>query len=201
MNKIVPFKKNIEFENIHEIKSISLEHTIITKDNNHIKGKFILNGTYKMTEASINIDNFNYELPFEINIDNKYDTAEINIDINDFYYEIINNETLAINIEMIIENLNEREVRNMNIETEDINMPIEKINTIVEEDTSVKEKNIPTLESDEEKYVTYKIHFITEKDTIESIIQKYEIKKEEIEKYNDLTEIKLGDKIIVPTNE
>lgn len=197
MNKIVPFKKNIEFENIHEIKSISLEHSIITKEDNHIKGKFILNGTYKMTEASINIDNFNYELPFEINIDSKYDTDEMNIDINDFYYEVINNETLSISIEMIIENLNEREVRNMCIdETEEINEEIEPIKEEINTNTSLFEND-----EDEEKYVTYKIHFITEKDTIESLVQKYEVKREEIEKYNNLTEIKIGDKIIIPTNE
>ncbi|MBR2588316.1 MAG: hypothetical protein IKD77_03810 [Bacilli bacterium] len=193
MNKIVPFKKDIEFESIHEIKSISLEHTIIKKEGNLVKGKFILDGTYKMTEASINIDNFNYELPFEINIDSKYETEDMTVDINDFYYEIIDNEILSINIEIKLENLNEREVRNVNIEeiksSEEIKLAEEA------------KQNLSTTEKSEEKYVTYKIHFVTEKDTIETIIQKYETKREELEKYNNLDEIKIGNKIIIPTNE
>lgn len=193
MNKIVPFKKDIEFESIHEIKSISLEHTIIKKEGNLVKGKFILDGTYKMTEASINIDNFNYELPFEINIDSKYETEDMTVDINDFYYEIIDNEILSINIEIKLENLNEREVRNVNIEeiksSEEIKLAEEA------------KQNLSTTEKSEEKYVTYKIHFVTEKDTIETIIQNYETKREELEKYNNLDEIKIGNKIIIPTNE
>lgn len=205
MNKIVPFKKDIEFENIYEIKSISLEHAIIKKENNGVKGKFILDGTYKMTEASINIDTFNYELPFEINIDSKYDTENITVDINDFYYEIINNEILSINIEMIIENLKEREVRDVCIdETEKEELEKEeKSNLIAAEETSTEETTNKVLENknNEEKYTTYKIHFITEKDTIETIMQKYETKKEELEKYNNLNEIKIGNKIIIPTNE
>ena len=193
MNKIVPFKKDIEFESIHEIKSISLEHTIIKKEGNLVKGKFILDGTYKMTEASINIDNFNYELPFEINIDSKYETEDMTGDINDFYYEIIDNEILSINIEIKLVNLNEREVRNVNIEeiksSEEIKLAEEA------------KQNLSTTEKSEEKYVTYKIHFVTEKDTIETIIQNYETKREELEKYNNLDEIKIGNKIIIPTNE
>ena len=193
MNKIVPFKKDIEFESIHEIKSISLEHTIIKKEGNLVKGKFILDGTYKMTEASINIDNFNYELPFEINIDSKYETEDMTGDINDFYYEIIDNEILSINIENKLVNLNEREVRNVNIEeiksSEEIKLAEEA------------KQNLSTTEKSEEKYVTYKIHFVTEKDTIETIIQNYETKREELEKYNNLDEIKIGNKIIIPTNE
>ena len=193
MNKIVPFKKDIEFESIHEIKSISLEHTIIKKEGNLVKGKFILDGTYKMTEASINIDNFNYELPFEINIDSKYETDDMTADINDFYYEIIDNEILSINIEIKLVNLNEREVRNVNIEeiksSEEIKLAEEA------------KQNLSTTEKSEEKYVTYKIHFVTEKDTIETIIQNYETKREELEKYNNLDEIKIGNKIIIPTNE
>ena len=49
-------------------------------------------------------------------------------------------------------------------------------------------------------YLTYKIYIVKENDTIESIISKYSVSKELLDSYNDLSDIKLGDKIIIPTN-
>ena len=46
----------------------------------------------------------------------------------------------------------------------------------------------------------YKIYIVKENDTIESIISKYSVSKELLDSYNDLSDIKLGDKIIIPTN-
>lgn len=195
MNKIVPFKKEINFDSIYQINSISLEHNLSLKENNIIKGNFILSGNYKVTEASINIDNFNFELPFEINIDSKYNTDNILVDINDFYYEIINNDKLSINIEVIIENLEEKEEK------------MEERNIIDIEEETLDEENIKEVETifdgldTNEKYVTYKVHIMTENDTIDQIIKKYETKKSILEDYNNLLDLKIGDKIIIPTND
>ena len=111
MKKIIPFKKDITFDsNINEIISISLEHNLSLKEENIIKGSFIISGTYKMTESSINVDSFNYDLPFEISIDKKYDTQNLILDINDFYYEVIDSKILAVNIEVLLDNLKEKEL-------------------------------------------------------------------------------------------
>ena len=208
MNKIIPFKKEISFEAIYQIKSISLEHNISLKEENLIKGNFIVSGSYKKTEASINIDEFSFELPFEINIDGKYETKDITVDINDFYYEIVDNETLSLNIEIIIENLYEKEVAmdnkdNNTIDKEDENnIGKENENRKIESET---EKNqIESIFDDmdcNEKYVTYKVYVLTENDTLESVIKKNNTKKSILEKYNDLSEIKIGDKIIIPSND
>lgn len=208
MNKIIPFKKEINFETIYQINSISLEHNLSLKEENIIKGNFIVSGSYKKTEASINIDEFSFEIPFEINIDNRYDTKDITVDINDFYYEIINNESLSLNIEIIIENLYEKEVIMENSNRKIIDIENEEI---TEEDTSnieTKKENYEEkiesifegLECDE-NYVTYKVHIITENDTIESLIKKYNTKKSILEDYNNLQDIKTGDKIIIPSND
>lgn len=205
MNKIVPFKKEIDFESIYQISSISLEHNLSLKEENVVKGNFIVSGSYKKTEASINIDEFNFELPFEINIDSKYDTKDITVDINDFYYEIINNETLSLNIEIIIENLNEKEDI---METDD-----RKIIDIEEEKEETKKSETKNETSEDkiesifdgldynENYVTYKIHIMTENDTIESVIKNYNTKKSILEDYNNLIDIKIGDKIIIPSDD
>ncbi|MBR3230154.1 MAG: LysM peptidoglycan-binding domain-containing protein [Bacilli bacterium] len=201
MNKIVSFKKEINFESIFQINSISLEHNLSVKEENIVKGNFIISGSYKKTEGSINIDDFSFELPFEINIDKKYKTDNITVDINDFYYEIIDNEALSINIEVIIDNLEEKEYLMEDRES------IEKIIDIDEntkEEPENKEDKIQSIFEGldyNEKYVTYKVHVMNDNDTIESITKEYKIKKSILEEYNNLMDLKVGDKIIIPAND
>lgn len=215
MRKIIPFKKDIELEtNIAEISSISLEHTLKLKEENLVSGEFIVSGTYKITEASLNVDPFEYKLPFDISIDKKYDTTNIDVDINDFYYEIINNQMLEVNIEVVLEGLEEKSEEEERILTE------EKIETLNEneEETNQKETNIQeNIEEnreidtnvksifndldENERYSIYKVHIVTENDTTESIISEYDITREELEAYNDLTDLKIGDKLIIPSHE
>ena len=119
MKKIVPFKKDISFDNnIAEISSISLEHTLKLQEENIVSGEFIISGTYKMTEASLNVDPFEYKLPFDISVDKKYDTKNIDVDINDFYYEVTNNEILSVSIEVVLDGLEEKEQNSLTDEIE-----------------------------------------------------------------------------------
>ena len=55
--------------------------------------------------------------------------------------------------------------------------------------------------SEEEQYVTYRVYKVTDSDTIDSILTKYNITKEELSNYNNIENIKAGDKLIIPTNE
>ncbi len=198
MKKIVPFNKDILFENtLAQISSIALDHNLKLKDKNLISGEFKITGTYKMTSASLTTDNFEYNLPFDISIDKKYNTSDITIDINDFYYEIKDDKILSIDIEIVIGGLKEIEkVRETKLE-ENI------INNITEENKA-EEENIKSVFSDldnNERYVTYKVHVVKENDTILSISEKYGVTKEELEKYNDLNNLNIFDKIIIPSNE
>ena len=66
-----------------------------------------------------------------------------------------------------------------------------------------EEDNIPNLFDNiniDETYNTYKIYIVREGDTLESIMEKYNINKDVLELYNDTKELKLGDKIIVPVS-
>ena len=228
MKKIVPFNKDINFDAyIYEICSISLEHTLSLKENNIISGNFVITGTYKMTDSSTNVDSFNYNLPFEISIDSKYDTKNLIVDINDFYYEVMDNKILSVNIDVLIDGLEEKEekvleeVRKTDILDEKTDEEDKKVvdidnNEIENIDNKNTETNIKKeVRNDEEKivttifddldcnenYVTYKVHIVGENDTIESIIQKYNINSSELEDYNNLSDLKLGDKLIIPTND
>lgn len=219
MKKIVPFKKDITLEtNISEISSISLEHTLKLKEENLVSGEFIISGTYKMTEASLNIDSFEYKLPFDISIDQKYDTTDLDVDINDFYYEVTNGEILSINIEVVLDGLEENpekeesRVTEEKVETlEDTREEIQQNQTVQmvsneemtneEVDTDNTVKSIFEDLDENERYAVYKVHIVTENDTTESIIQEYEINREDLEAYNDLTDLKNGDKLIIPSHE
>lgn len=56
-----------------------------------------------------------------------------------------------------------------------------------------------SLKDAEETFSTYSIYIIREEETVQSIIEKYKTTKEELEKYNDLSSLKIGTKLIIPT--
>ena len=201
MKKIIPFSKDIEFDTkVAEINSISLEHTLKLKEENLVSGEFIVSGTYKMTDTSLNTDNFEYKIPFDISIDKKYDTKDIDIDINDFYYEVINNKILSINIEVSIDGLKEKEEKEVVEEPEVLEETLENDN-LERKESEESAKSIFEDLDENERYSVYKVHVVTENDTIENILQKYEITKEELEAYNDLKDMQIGDKLIIPSHE
>lgn len=216
MKKIVPFKKDISFDNnIAEISSISLEHTLKLQEENIVSGEFIISGTYKMTEASLNVDSFEYKLPFDISVDKKYDTKNIDVDINDFYYEVTNNEILSVSIEVVLDGLEEkpREEKEENTltdeietleETREVENQTQTVNAENNEIEVNEETNVKSIFEDldeNEKYAVYKVHIVTENDTIESISSEYNVNREDLEAYNDLSELKIGDKLIIPSHE
>ena len=53
----------------------------------------------------------------------------------------------------------------------------------------------------EDSYVTYRVYRVDEGDTIDKIIEKYNTSKEELEKYNNIIDINIGDKLIIPAND
>ena len=73
-------------------------------------------------------------------------------------------------------------------------------------DTDVKRNDVcedlsSNILSSKEEYVTYKVHIIRNDETIDMIKEKYNITKEELEKYNSLDNIVIGSKIIIPIKD
>lgn len=63
MKEIIPLKKDIIFKTkIGEITNISLEHDYKILDD-LVEGEVNINGTYKMTEASVIDEEFEYKVP------------------------------------------------------------------------------------------------------------------------------------------
>lgn len=179
MKEIIPFKKEVIFKtNIDEITSISLENTLNIKDN-VLCGEFIINGEYKIVDEVKPID---IKIPVNINID-EYDTKDATIDIDDFYYEVKNNNILFISIDILLNNLGQKE----ELREESIN----------EESIITEVFNEPSFYKD--NYVEYNVYILRDGDTIDTILDKYCITLDDLKDYNDIDNIKTGDKVIIPT--
>lgn len=277
MKKLVPFTKEIEFKTmISKVTSISLEHTLRVEKDNLISGYFILEGTYKMTQASQIDEEFSYKIPVDIELDEKYDTSNITLDIDDFTYEVIDEEKMRLNITLCIDNIEEKEVvlpvedviedfdtleledknsgnreskndgvlddlfldtskkvplefdskkeiveeeseQNNNDNTINNAESVETSNELIYEDNASNnntnnDTNKPQMVNNNvssifssfkdniETYKTYSVYIMKEEDTIDVVLQKYGVTREELEEYNDMSDIKTGSKIIVPSS-
>jgi len=259
MKKIIPFRKEVLFKtNISEITSISLEQEL-SIDKLNISGTFMVSGDYKISDNSKTVEPFDLKIPFEIVLDEKYDTSHATCDIDDFYYEIVDNSILAVSIDVcidklteilvekpvvydkedIIEELFEEEVKEKKaeiikdenkveiVEDNDIkdavilDRCIEEDDIIPGEEESFMEEKIEEVEEVKEEkklesvndkinslfsnvgdgdiYVSYNVYIIRDGDTVESIMEKYGITEEELKKYNNTSDLKLGDKLIIPS--
>lgn len=303
MRQIIPFKKELLFKTkISEITSISLEHTLRLVEDNLVSGEFHISGDYKMTEASINREKFYFTLPFEIDLDDDYIVDSVSIDIDNFYYEVVNDDSLQVNIDVFVDgekkkiipeevvvdkeavdSFTEEEVKDVeeelvrdvnlgNLELKDDNIEIstdadidsnnsfidvsnnivdiscddERI--IVTDDTSNDRQDSDSIDNNvnnnreelekqvnyievpkvslediednsvdndvinnnfnffntenfgTDTYVTYYVYIVKEDDTINSIMDKFNVSKEEIANYNDISDIKKGTKLIIPTS-
>lgn len=274
MKKVVPFTKTITFRTmIAEITDIEVKHTLELGENHEIEGDILVDGTYKMTDASQIEEEFHYKLPFTIAVDSKYDLENLEITIGDFYFEIINEEDLKINIEIEMDGMEEKkeefsdtiatkifldestevldmeetikqeelvreasdeeaipvplaeENQEVELQTTATN-PLAKLAKEIEEDikneidskstsgtsfenaivesekTSTPPTNVSSifssLTSNEETFSTYYVYMVREEDSLESIIEKYHTTREELQNYNDLTDVKVGCKLIIP---
>ena len=234
MKQIIPFKKDLPFKTkVSEITSISLERELKVEEEGIVSGVFHITGDYKMNEGSINRESFSFDLPFDITLDPRYDIETVSSDIEDFYYDIENEDTLKVNIDLFVEAsyLPEKEleeVRKVPVELElpdEIPEEVKELEdtfkeevtpptpVIIEKDilTKVETKeresaiDMPTLAGDlfsnlddTETYTTYYVYIVKEDDTIDKIMTRYGVTKEDLEDYNDISTIKPGDKVIVP---
>ena len=236
MKKIIPFKQELLFKTkVSEITSISLEHKVDKMIDEVISGEFIINGEYKMTEGSINKEKYEFTLPFDIALNSKYDIDTVKVDIDNFYYEIVNNEVLKVNIDLLVEaeekieqeviidedrnTIDEEETDNLsknydNIDINDninlesnidihnednIDINIDNTNINNNQNNNVNTNIFDTIDNTE-TYSSYYVYIVKEEDTIDKILEKYDVTKEDLELYNNIDNIKPYDKIIIPTN-
>lgn len=221
MKQIIPFEKDILFKTkIGELTSISLDNDLILKGEDIVTGNFYIKGTYKMISSSTNEEEYSYKIPCEIQINNAYDTYDCTIDIDDFSYEIKNDDTLCVKISVLLDNLVKKEPEERK-EEELIDMtdslPIKE--ELVKEETETKkieelvvdERNIDPvnvlndiksyiINDTDERYLTYKVYTVQEEDTIEKICTKYKVSVDQIKDYNDFDNLTTGLKLLIPNS-
>ena len=255
MKQIVPFTRKISFDtSVDEITSISLDKTIKNIEDSIISGVFDLYLEYKESDISVSTLKYTSTIPFDIDVDSKYSLKNVKVDIDDFYYEI-EDDDVVLHIDLLVDNLeyeeeelesiitkhdereddeldkifDEEEIDDIELDDkEDVKLdddrkideikPLDKeeqkeektVNKeedlfkeldekIVDVKTSPKVPIFETFDPKNETYVTYNVHIVREEDNIETICLKYGVTKEELSYYNDISIIKLGDKLIVPT--
>lgn len=249
MRQIVNVEKEIVFKTmLGEVTSISLEDDLSFVNDSEVEGNLIISGTYKMTEASTLEEEFNYKVPVEIMLTTNLEEDKRNVVINNFTYEIVNEEALLIRVELLIEGLEKIEVDDTNeeeIEVLDDNTleevrgdrevnddTNEVLSTNLEDDDSLpsmegaKEvedvievvKNVDNIDDEEdnkskevmnsifesfanteETYATYSVYILRENETLDEVITKYKITREELSEYNDLDNLRVGSKLIIPS--
>lgn len=206
MKKTVPLKKDITFKtNIAEITSIALEHEL-NLENRTIKGNLVISGSYKINDTSVNTEEFKYNIPVNIEMSERYILDNMKINIDDFYYEIVNDNLLSVSIEIGLDNLKEEEILPPFKYEEEKVVPVikeEKDVVLEKEETRLDTEEVKTLfdnfDDSNETYATYRICIVKESDTLENITLKYNVSKELLEQYNDISELKIGDKLIIPS--
>lgn len=174
-----------------------------------------LGNTYDRSTLVVDIDDFRYEIvdrnKLKVNIDLYIDgevvpdriVEEDRIDNNNLEEEVDTSKKVD-EIEPVITSSKERIdlLDEMLDNSEEKDMESEKeININNENNNNQENINILNGISNDTEYVTYRVYRIMEGDTIDKIIEKYKVSREELEKYNDLGDIKIGDKLIIPAND
>ena len=189
MQKTIPFKKEILFKNtIEEINNISIDHKLEV-DGSMIKGDFSVTGEYQYANQK---EGFNLNIPYSSYIDDTYDTEKASLDISDFYYEITEPNKLCLFIDIGVDNLSEKPLIGLN--ATDSTLKSEPEDRI----SATEEPFFDTDSHTKEEYITYKVYIVREGDTIQAVLDKYNITHEQLIKYNVINELIVGEKLIIP---
>ena len=182
-----------------------------------------LGNNYDRSTLVVDIDDFRYEIvdrnKLKVNIDLYIDGEVIPVvmeedrkdNVDDMKDDlVIHNSQKEDNEEItpVITNSKERIdlLEEMLDNDKEIEMKEEKEIKITNENNNNIENNNENIDifngiNSDDGYVTYRVYRVMEGDTIDKIIEKYNTTKEELEKYNDLGDIKIGDKLIILAND
>ena len=228
MNQKIEFKKDCMLKTyVSSITDISLTHDYKILDDT-IEGYFDVTGSYKVTMSSVETESFMFTIPFTIALSSLIDKDTIDLKLSDFNYSV---EKDVLHLKMFLDmdyqeieikedTEDNEEIDNMindlidKESTTDIKSPSEFHNEVMldnvidsKEEVSTKEKvsekNFNTIfnEVKESNFSKYKVYIMRSEDTLESILVKYKVTLDEIKEYNDIDNINIGSKIVIPYNK
>lgn len=228
MNQKIEFKKDCMLKTyVSSITDISLTHDYKILDDT-IEGYFDVTGSYKVTMSSVETESFMFTIPFTIALSSLIDKDTIDLKLSDFNYSV---EKDVLHLKMFLDmdyqeieikedTEDNEEIDNMindlmdKESTTNIKSPSEFHNEVMldnvidsKEEVSTKEnvseKNFNTIfnEVKESNFSKYKVYIMRSEDTLESILVKYNVTMDEIKEYNDIDNINIGSKIVIPYNK
>lgn len=226
MNQKIEFKKDCMLKTyVSSITDISLTHDYKILDDT-IEGYFDVTGSYKVTMSSVETESFMFTIPFTIALSSLIDKDTIDLKLSDFNYSV---EKDVLHLKMFLDmdyqeieikedTEDNEEIDNMindlidKESTTDIKSPSEFHNEVMldnvidskeEVKEKVSEKNFNTIfnEVKESNFSKYKVYIMRSEDTLESILVKYNVTMDEIKEYNDIDNINIGSKIVIPYNK
>lgn len=178
MNLSLNKHEDLEFKNnIAEISSISLE-CLYDVVSNKTTGNFLITGEYRSHEISLNKDNFEFKVPFEIELDNNVISSSVLVNIDDFTYDISGN-SLSINIDYTVTGevsgeetlFEERESFEKFLDEHEVDV----IDLNEEKEEEIREEIIPEIESIEEPTSIEVVPEEDEREIKEAIMESVEI--------------------------
>ncbi len=197
----IPF--SYELNNDIDTKTIKVDITNFIYD--YKKDELIVNIDYEITGDKKSVLLFDDEE----SLDEFLSKREIEvIDIRDTSKEENNKEEKDENKDRkSIDKIEEKEIidskKELSLEDTREEPNNENINIIEEEDRDKIETDsiINSINNNNDNFVTYKIYKIHENETLESIVIKYHTTIDDLKEYNDLNNLNIGDKIIIPNYE
>ena len=161
--------------------------------------------------AKIEIEDFYYEIENDYTLISYIDLKIEGVEIVDIKEEPViqqepelltkENEILSplSEIDLNLDTLEKDTTRECDGEPIDENLEkeTEKKEMIEQKNTNVSSL-FENINESEETYSTYSVYILREEETINSLIEKYKTTKDELESYNDLSNLTIGSKIIIP---
>lgn len=178
---------------------------------------FSVNLTTRIDADSIDfaIEDFTYEIIdkniLKVNIEYSINALELKEE-EKIFEPVEERDTLDTILDSISEELEEPKLEEERKEDDDqMDTLVEEKKTLEEEKTetyeetrddkiSPEEENaiLESVNPNEDTFVTYHIHVMSETDTIETICAKYNTTQSLLGEYNDLSTVAIGDKLIIP---
>ena len=103
MKQIISFEKDIVFNgDVAVINSISLEHKERVIDC-EVEGEFCVFGNYKAHTDTTELENFKFDLPFSTLLPDDVVLSSVEIDIDNFVYDLTDNNVLHVVIDFLLQ--------------------------------------------------------------------------------------------------
>ena len=187
--------------------------TLEEEFNYKVPVEIMLTSTLEEEKRKVNINNFTYKIVNEeallINVEllieglEKIEIKEEEIleDTNNVKEEVRGESMDAIEDvnEVLSTNLEEEDSLPSMDDTKEVEEVMKEEDTIDNKSKEVMNSIFESFANTEETYSTYSVYILRENETLDEVINKYKTTREELSEYNDLDNLRVGSKLIIPS--